>query len=90
MLGLYRLMAKEHSFSIGLPDNIVYCTEFLNTLERKLENDWSDLQAHTVCLFCEQQAETMEKMYTHMEETHEFDLHKLKTDLMSYICRELH
>ncbi|KAK9952388.1 hypothetical protein ABG768_018230 [Culter alburnus] len=163
-------MAKEHSFSIGLPDNIVYCTEFLDTLEWKLENmqclycektfrdkttlkdhmrkkqhrrinarnhdydrfyvinylelgktweevqseddreliededdDWSDWQAHpvcAVCLFCEQQAETMEKIYTHMEETHEFDLHKLKTDLnlrfyqqvklVNYIRRELH
>uniref|UniRef100_A0A9J8CE05 Zinc finger protein 277 n=1 Tax=Cyprinus carpio carpio TaxID=630221 RepID=A0A9J8CE05_CYPCA len=163
-------MAKEHSFSIGLPDNIVYCNEFLNTLEWKLENmqclycektfrdkttlkdhmrkkqhrrinarnqeydrfyvinylelgktweevqseddrelfededdDWSDWQAHpvcAVCLFCEQQAETMEKIYTHMEETHEFDLHKLKTDLslkfyqqvklVNYIRRELH
>uniref|UniRef100_A0A671PF93 Zinc finger protein 277-like n=1 Tax=Sinocyclocheilus anshuiensis TaxID=1608454 RepID=A0A671PF93_9TELE len=163
-------MAKEHSFSIGLPDNIVYCNKFLDTLEWKLENmqclycektfrdkttlkdhmrkkqhrrinarnhdydrfyvinylelgktweevqseddrelfededdDWSDWQAHpvcAVCLFCEQQAETMEKMYTHMEETHEFDLHKLKTDLslkfyqqvklVNYIRRELH
>ncbi|RXN23372.1 zinc finger protein 277-like [Labeo rohita] len=163
-------MAKEHSFSIGLPDNIVYCNEFLDTLEWKLENmqclycektfrdkttlkdhmrkkqhrrinarnynydrfyvinylelgktweevqseddrelfededdDWSDWQAHpvcAVCLFCEQQAETMEKIYTHMEETHEFDLHKLKTDLslkfyqqvklVNYIRRELH
>ncbi|KAI7811948.1 zinc finger protein 277 [Triplophysa rosa] len=163
-------MAKEHSFSIGLPDNIVYCTEFLDTLEWKLENmqclycektfrdkttlkdhmrkkqhrrinarnhdydrfyvinylelgktweevqseddrdlfededdDWSDWQAHpvcAVCLFCEQQTDTMEKIYTHMKETHEFDLHMLKTDLnlkfyqqvklVNYIRRELH
>uniref|UniRef100_A0A8C1R978 Zinc finger protein 277 n=1 Tax=Cyprinus carpio TaxID=7962 RepID=A0A8C1R978_CYPCA len=67
------------------------------------DDDWSDWQAHpvcAVCLFCEQQAETMEKIYTHMEETHEFDLHKLKTDLslkfyqqvklVNYIRRELH
>ncbi|XP_072519560.1 zinc finger protein 277 [Salminus brasiliensis] len=163
-------MAREHSFSIGLPDNIVYCTEFLDTLERKLDNmqclycektfrdkttlkdhmrkkqhrrinannhdydrfyvinylelgktweevqseddrelleeeddDWSDWQAHpvcAVCLFCEQQEETMEKIYTHMQKDHEFDLHKLKTDLnlkfyqqvklVNYIRRELH
>uniref|UniRef100_A0A8B9LAK1 C2H2-type domain-containing protein n=1 Tax=Astyanax mexicanus TaxID=7994 RepID=A0A8B9LAK1_ASTMX len=163
-------MAKDHSFSIGLPDNIVYCTEFLNTLERKLDNmqclycektfrdkttlkdhmrkkqhrrinannhdydrfyvinylelgktweevqseddrelldedddDWSDWQAHpvcAVCLFCEQQEETMEKIYTHMQKAHGFDLHKLKTDLnlkfyqqvklVNYIRRELH
>ena len=30
-------MAREHSFSIGLPDNIVYCTDFLNTLQNKLD-----------------------------------------------------
>uniref|UniRef100_A0A3P8TNK5 Zinc finger protein 277 n=1 Tax=Amphiprion percula TaxID=161767 RepID=A0A3P8TNK5_AMPPE len=38
-------MAREHSFSIGLPDNIVYCNEFLDTLQSKLDN----LQ----CLYCE-------------------------------------
>ncbi|XP_072242597.1 zinc finger protein 277 isoform X2 [Leuresthes tenuis] len=38
-------MAKEHSFNIGLPDNIVYCNEFLDTLQNKLDN----LQ----CLYCE-------------------------------------
>lgn len=30
-------MAREHSFSIGLPDNIVYCSEFLDTLQDKLD-----------------------------------------------------
>ncbi|TRY54858.1 hypothetical protein DNTS_001812 [Danionella cerebrum] len=152
-------MAKEHSFSIGLPDNIVYCNDFLHLLESKLDkdkttlkdhmrkkqhrrinaknhdydrfyvinylelgktweevqseddrdlleeedDDWSDWRDHpvcTVCLFCEQQAETMEKMYAHMQEIHEFDLHKLKTDLnlkfyqqvklVNYIRRQLH
>ncbi|XP_063324113.1 zinc finger protein 277-like isoform X1 [Pelmatolapia mariae] len=38
-------MAIEHSFSIGLPDNIVYCSEFLDTLQDKLDS----LQ----CLYCE-------------------------------------
>ncbi|CAK6983331.1 zinc finger protein 277 [Scomber scombrus] len=38
-------MAREHSFSIGLPDNIVYCNDFLDTLQSKLDN----LQ----CLYCE-------------------------------------
>ncbi|KAI5105428.1 zinc finger protein 277 [Silurus meridionalis] len=163
-------MAREHSFSIGLPDNIVYCTQFLDTLEKKLDNmqclycekifrdkttlkdhmrkkqhrringsnheydrfyvinylelgktweevqseddrellededdDWSDWQAHpvcAVCLFCEQQEETMDQIYSHMQEAHQFDLHKLKTDLnlkfyqqvklVNYIRRELH
>ncbi|XP_076877746.1 zinc finger protein 277 [Brachyhypopomus gauderio] len=168
--GLLNHMAREHAFSIGLPDNIVYCTEFLDTLERKLDNlqclycekifrdkttlkdhmrkkqhrrlnaknhdydrfyvinylelgktwedvqseddrelldqeddDWSDWRARpvcAVCLFCEQQEETMEKIYTHMQEAHEFDFHKLKTNLslrfyqqvklVNYIRRELH
>lgn len=33
-------------------------------------SDWSDWQAHpvcAVCLFCEQQEETMDKIYTHMK-----------------------
>lgn len=30
-------MAREHSFSIGLPDNIVYCSEFLDTLQDRLD-----------------------------------------------------
>ncbi|KAM4619198.1 zinc finger protein 277 [Polymixia lowei] len=163
-------MAREHSFSVGLPDNIVYCTEFLDLLQSKLDNlqclycektfrdkntlkdhmrkkahrrinasnrqydrfyvinylelgktweevqseddrelvdneddDWSDWQAHpvcAVCLFCEQQSETMDKIYRHMEEAHGFDLHRLKTELnlrfyqqvklVNYIRREIH
>ncbi|XP_042562765.1 zinc finger protein 277 [Clupea harengus] len=163
-------MAREHSFSVGLPDNIVYCTELLDTLERKLDNlqclycektfrdkttlkdhmrkkqhrrinannhdydrfyiinylelgktweevqseddrdiladnddDWSDWQAHpvcAVCLFCEQQSDTMEKIYAHMQEAHGFDLHQLKTQLnltfyqqiklVNFIRREIH
>ncbi|XP_036376116.1 zinc finger protein 277 [Megalops cyprinoides] len=163
-------MAKEHSFNVGLPDNIVYCAEFLNTLQAKLDNlqclycektfrdkttlkdhmrkkqhrrinaknheydrfyvinylelgktweevqseddrdmgedqddDWSDWQAHpvhAVCLFCEHQSETMDKIYAHMQETHGFDFHKLKAELdlkfyqqvklVNYIRREIH
>ncbi|KAJ8002835.1 hypothetical protein DPEC_G00163100 [Dallia pectoralis] len=163
-------MAREHSFSVGLPDNIVYCIEFLDHLQKKLDNlqclycektfrdkttlkdhmrkkqhrrinannceydrfyiinylelgktweevqseddremvedeedDWSDWQAHpvcAVCLFCEQQSESMDQVYAHMKETHGFDLHKLKTDLhlrfyqqvklVNYIRREIH
>ncbi|KAG7235910.1 hypothetical protein INR49_001890 [Caranx melampygus] len=30
-------MAREHSFSIGLPDNIVYCNDFLDALQSKLD-----------------------------------------------------
>uniref|UniRef100_A0A3P8YLH9 C2H2-type domain-containing protein n=1 Tax=Esox lucius TaxID=8010 RepID=A0A3P8YLH9_ESOLU len=156
-------MAREHSFSMGLPDNIVYCVEFLDHLQRKLDNlqclycektfrdkttlkdhmrkkqhrrinannheydrfyiinylelgktweevqseddremveneedDWSDWQAHpmcAVCLFCEQQSESMDQIYTHME-----ILACLLPDLrfyqqvklVNYIRREIH
>ncbi|KAG5830747.1 hypothetical protein ANANG_G00313880 [Anguilla anguilla] len=163
-------MAREHSFNVGLPDNIVYCSEFLSALQSKLDSlqclycertfrdkttlkdhmrkkqhrrinsknheydrfyvinylelgktweevqseddremeddqddDWSDWQAHpmrAVCLFCECQSETMDKVYTHMQESHKFDLQKLKVDLdlrfyqqvklVNYIRREIH
>lgn len=163
-------MAREHSFSIGLPDNIVYCEQFLDTLQSKLDNlqclycektfrdkttlkdhmrkkshrrinannheydrfyvinylelgktweevqseddrelvdeeddDWSDWQAHpvsAVCLFCDHQSETMEQIYTHMKESHGFDLHSLKTELnlkfyqqvklVNFIRRQIH
>uniref|UniRef100_A0A8C6S679 Zinc finger protein 277 n=1 Tax=Neogobius melanostomus TaxID=47308 RepID=A0A8C6S679_9GOBI len=43
--GLLNHMAREHSFGIGLPDNIVYCNQFLDTLQNKLDS----LQ----CLYCE-------------------------------------
>lgn len=34
-------MAREHSFSVGLPDNIVYCKQFLETLQSKLDRSVS-------------------------------------------------
>lgn len=51
-------MAKEHSFSIGLPDNIVYCDEFLNTLESKLDN--------MQCLYCEKTFRDKTTLKDHM------------------------
>nr|XP_015208035.1 PREDICTED: zinc finger protein 277 [Lepisosteus oculatus] len=128
-------MAKEHDFNMGLPDNIVFCEQFLDTLQRKLDkllyrvtvqnelgktweevqseddremmedhdDDWSDWQDHpvcAVCLFCEHQSETMDRIYSHMEETHGFDLHKIKAELglnfyeqvklVNFIRREIH
>uniref|UniRef100_A0A8D3CVW9 Zinc finger protein 277 n=1 Tax=Scophthalmus maximus TaxID=52904 RepID=A0A8D3CVW9_SCOMX len=164
-------MAREHSFSIGLPDNIVFCDDFLDTLQSKLDNlqclycektfrdkttlkdhmrkkahrrinannreydrfyvinylelgktweevqseddrelvddgaddDWSDWQAHpvsAVCLFCEHQSETMDQIYSHMKDIHDFDLHKLRTELnlrfyqqvklVNFIRRQIH
>ncbi|XP_020840301.1 zinc finger protein 277 isoform X1 [Phascolarctos cinereus] len=163
-------MAREHAFNIGLPDNIVHCSEFLQTLQKKLDNlqclycekffrdkntlkdhmrkkqhrrinaknreydrfyvinylelgksweevqleddrelldhqedDWSDWEEHpvcAVCLFCEKQADTTEKLHVHMEDAHEFDLLKIKSDLglhfyqqvklVNFIRREVH
>ncbi|KAB0343115.1 hypothetical protein FD754_020041 [Muntiacus muntjak] len=163
-------MAREHAFNIGLPDNIVNCSEFLCTLQKKLDNlqclycektfrdkntlkdhmrkkqhrrinpknreydrfyvinylelgksweevqleddrellehqedDWSDWEEHpvsAVCLFCEKQAETIEKLCVHMEDAHEFDLLKIKSELglnfyqqvklVNFIRRQIH
>ncbi|KAG7259078.1 hypothetical protein CRUP_016710 [Coryphaenoides rupestris] len=123
--------------SEGPVDNIVYCRQLLDLLQRKLDSlqclycekafrdkttlrdhmrkkshrrinarnrdDWSDWQARpvcAVCLFCEQQEDTMDRMYTHMEETHGFHLQQLKTrlnlrfyqqvKLVNFIRREIH
>uniref|UniRef100_A0A671U1J3 Zinc finger protein 277 n=1 Tax=Sparus aurata TaxID=8175 RepID=A0A671U1J3_SPAAU len=51
-------MAREHSFSIGLPDNIVYCKQFLETLQNKLDN----LQ----CLYCEKTFRDKTTLKDHM------------------------
>ncbi|XP_006810291.1 zinc finger protein 277-like [Neolamprologus brichardi] len=51
-------MAREHSFSIGLPDNIVYCSEFLDTLQDKLDS----LQ----CLYCEKTFRDKTTLKDHM------------------------
>uniref|UniRef100_A0A8C5LCL2 Zinc finger protein 277 n=1 Tax=Jaculus jaculus TaxID=51337 RepID=A0A8C5LCL2_JACJA len=162
-------MAREHAFNIGLPDNIVNCSEFLHTLQKKLDNlqclycektfrdkntlkdhmrkkqhrrinpknreydqfyvinylelgksweevqleddqelpdhqeeDWSDWKEYpvsAVCLFCELQEETVDKLYKHMKETHEFDLLKIKSELgnfyqqvklVNFIRRQVH
>ncbi|XP_011369791.1 zinc finger protein 277 [Pteropus vampyrus] len=163
-------MAREHAFNIGLPDNIVNCSEFLCILQKKLDNlqclycekifrdkstlrdhmrkkqhrkinpknreydrfyvinylelgksweevqseddrellgpqeeDWSDWKEHpvsAVCLFCEKQAETIEKLRVHMEDAHEFDLLKIKSELglnfyqqvklVNFIRRQIH
>nr|XP_057931637.1 zinc finger protein 277 isoform X2 [Doryrhamphus excisus] len=51
-------MAREHSFSIGLPDNIVYCDELLDTLQSKVDN----LQ----CLYCEKTFRDKTTLKDHM------------------------
>ncbi|MEE6480884.1 hypothetical protein FKM82_012698, partial [Ascaphus truei] len=147
---LFNHMNKEHSFNVGLPDNIVYCNEFVDALHKKMdslqclycektfrdkntlkdhmrkkqhrkinaknseydkfyiinylelgksweevqseddrelvdnEEDWSDWEEHpvsAVCLFCDYQADTTEKLLCHMKDNHQFDLLKIKSDL---------
>lgn len=51
-------MARDHSFSIGLPDNIVYCNQFLDTLQNKLDG----LQ----CLYCEKTFRDKTTLKDHM------------------------
>ncbi|XP_023592799.1 zinc finger protein 277 [Trichechus manatus latirostris] len=63
-------------------------------------SDWEEIPASAVCLFCEKQAETVEKLYVHMEDAHEFDLLKIKSELglnfyqqvklVNFIRREVH
>lgn len=167
---LFNHMNEEHSFNAGLPDNIVYCNEFLDKLQEKMDSlqclycektfrdkntlkdhmrkkqhrkvnprnheydcfyiinylelgksweevqseddrelgdsndeDWSDWEEYpmsAVCLFCEQHADTTEKLLFHMKDCHCFDLHKIKTDLglkfyqqvklVNFIRRQIH
>ncbi|KAM6384707.1 zinc finger protein 277 isoform 1-T1 [Alca torda] len=68
-----------------------------------VEEDWSDWEEHpvcAVCLFCEQQADTTEKLYLHMQKSHGFDFPKIKSEhglnfyqqvkLVNFIRREIH
>ncbi|XP_053318939.1 zinc finger protein 277 [Spea bombifrons] len=167
---LFNHMNTEHSFNVGLPDNIVFCSDFLDALQKKMdslqclycektfrdkntlkdhmrkkqhrkinaknceydrfyiinylelgktwedvqseddrelvdvnEEDWSDWEEHpvsAVCLFCEKQADTTEKLLNHMKENHQFDLVKIKSDLglkfyqqvklVNFIRRQIH
>ncbi|XP_065272578.1 zinc finger protein 277 isoform X2 [Emys orbicularis] len=68
-----------------------------------VDEDWSDWEEHpvcAVCLFCEKQADTTEKLCLHMKEAHGFDLLKIKAEhglkfyqqvkLVNFIRREIH
>ncbi|KAM5172282.1 LOW QUALITY PROTEIN: zinc finger protein 277 [Mantella aurantiaca] len=167
---LFNHMKEEHSFNVGLPDNLVYCNEFLDLLQGKMDNlqclycektfrsqntlkdhmrkkqhrkikaqnqdydrfyiinylelgknwedvqseddrefgdnnddDWSDWEENpvsAVCLFCDKQADTNEKLLCHMKDNHHFDLQKIKVDLglkfyqqvklVNFIRRQIH
>ncbi|XP_032810190.1 zinc finger protein 277 isoform X3 [Petromyzon marinus] len=51
-------MAREHAFSIGLPDNLVYCSEFLDLLQSKLDS--------LCCLYCEKTFRDKNTLKDHM------------------------
>ncbi|XP_068132607.1 zinc finger protein 277 isoform X2 [Hyperolius riggenbachi] len=55
---LFNHMNEEHSFNVGLADNLVYCNEFLDLLQRKLDN----LQ----CLYCEKSFRDKNTLKDHM------------------------
>ncbi|XP_040266990.1 zinc finger protein 277 isoform X1 [Bufo bufo] len=55
---LFNHMNEEHSFNVGLPDNIVHCNEFLDTLQKKLDS----LQ----CLYCEKTFRDKNTLKDHM------------------------
>ncbi|MEQ2221553.1 hypothetical protein ILYODFUR_017053 [Ilyodon furcidens] len=67
------------------------------------DDEWSDWQAHpvsAVCLFCDHQSETLHLIYTHMKDSHGFDLPNLKMELnlgfyqqvklVNFIRRQIH
>ncbi|XP_072915562.1 zinc finger protein 277 isoform X1 [Hemitrygon akajei] len=55
---LFNHMAKDHAFNVGLPDNIVYCNEFLDLVQKKMDN----LQ----CLYCEKTFRDKHTLRDHM------------------------
>ncbi|XP_075713202.1 zinc finger protein 277 [Rhinoderma darwinii] len=55
---LFNHMNEEHSFNVGLPDNIVYSNEFLDTLQKKMDS----LQ----CLYCEKNFRDKNTLKDHM------------------------
>ncbi|KAI8971617.1 hypothetical protein BDF20DRAFT_885356 [Mycotypha africana] len=63
---LFKHMFAEHNFNIGLPDNLVYVNEFLDTLEAKL----SKLQ----CLYCEKTFTSPAVLRKHMRKKKHFKI----------------
>ncbi|KAI9478839.1 MAG: hypothetical protein EXX96DRAFT_595937 [Benjaminiella poitrasii] len=63
---LFKHMFSEHNFNIGLPDNLVYVNEFLDTLEGKL----SRLQ----CLYCEKTFTSPAVLRKHMRKKKHFKI----------------
>jgi len=55
---LFNHMAFDHNFSVGQPDNLVFITQFLELVEKKLES--------LLCLFCEKTFKSRDVLKEHM------------------------
>lgn len=55
---LFDHLSKDHNFSVGHPDNIVYCEQFFNLLETKLNQ--------LKCLYCEKIFKSWAVLKEHM------------------------
>ncbi|KAJ3160571.1 hypothetical protein HDU86_000328 [Geranomyces michiganensis] len=63
---LFKHMFSEHGFNIGLPDNLVEVSEFLETLQKKL--------AGLQCLYCEKIFKTAAVLRKHMRKKKHFKI----------------
>ncbi|KAI8815862.1 uncharacterized protein EV422DRAFT_610644 [Fimicolochytrium jonesii] len=63
---LFKHMFSEHGFNIGLPDNLVEVSEFLETLQKKL--------AGLQCLYCEKIFKTSAVLRKHMRKKKHFKI----------------
>jgi hypothetical protein len=61
---LFRHMFSTHSFNIGLPDNLVYVSHFLDLLSEKLAN--------LKCLYCERTFKSSPVLRKHMRKKRHF------------------
>ncbi|KAI9279844.1 hypothetical protein BY458DRAFT_501828 [Sporodiniella umbellata] len=63
---LFKHMFSEHNFNIGLPDNLVYVGEFLDSLEAKL--------SYLKCLYCEKTFTSPAVLRKHMRKKKHFKI----------------
>ncbi|KAJ3183405.1 hypothetical protein HDU87_006724 [Geranomyces variabilis] len=63
---LFKHMFSEHGFNIGLPDNLVEVSDFLETLQKKL--------AGLQCLYCEKIFKTSAVLRKHMRKKKHFKI----------------
>ncbi|KAE8615852.1 hypothetical protein XENTR_v10008639 [Xenopus tropicalis] len=106
-----RINAKNHEYDrfyiinyleLGKSWEEVQSEDDRDLVDSKTE-DWSDWEENpisAVCLFCENQEDTTEKLLCHMKDSHQFDLLKIKLNLglnfyqqvklVNFIRRQMH